>query len=163
MSDERISRDELMHLVQSVWTSMLGLPATIDAGDRVVCHHHQLVGTIQIAGAWNGLVLFLPTEPFVRRATSMMLGTMSSHVSMAEMEDALAELCNVLGGGVKNMLPGPSTLALPMVLHGSNYAVRLPRSRPLIRLRFSCENQPLELRVLEQHVPQPAAAAQGAV
>jgi chemotaxis protein CheX len=162
MSHGLISRDDLMALVQSVWTSLLGLPVTTEACDRVVCDLNRLMGGVHIAGAWNGMVLLLPTETFVRRAASAMLGIAPDQVTTPDIEDALAELCNVIGGGVKSMLPGPSTLALPMVLHGSSYAVRLPRSKLAAGLRFSCENQPLELRVLEQYVPQKAAVGAGA-
>lgn len=149
----RLSRAVLMDLVRSAFESLLGMPVAAEECDRVVCDLNRLMGGVYIAGAWNGLVLLLPTETFVRQATAAMLAVPPPQVTMADMEDALAELCNVLGGGVKSLLPGPSTLALPMVLHGSNYAVRLPRSTLLAGLRFSCQQQPLELRVLQQHVP----------
>lgn len=151
-----------MELVQSVWTSLLGLPVTPESCERVVCDLNRLMGGVQIAGAWNGLVLLLPTEMFVRRAAALLLDVPADRVTLTDMEDVLAELCNILGGGIKSLLPGPSTLALPMVLHGSHYAVRLPRSTLLAGLRFSCEQQPLELRVLQQHVLQAAGCRHAA-
>jgi chemotaxis protein CheX len=153
----RLSREDLMELVRSTFESLLGMSVAAEACDRVICDLNRMMGGVHIAGAWNGLVLLLPTETFMRQAAAAMLDVPPVQVAMADIEDALAELCNVLGGGVKSLLPGPSALALPMVLHGSNYAVRLPRCKLLAGLRFSCQQQPLELRVLEQRVGEAAA------
>jgi chemotaxis protein CheX len=150
MLEPTISREALKELVHSVWSLFLGLPVEAEECDRVVCDLNRLMAGVHIAGAFQGLVLFLPTEAFMRKATSVLLDVPPERITMPEIEDALAELCNMLGGGVKSLLPGPSTLALPMVLHGSQYALRLPRSTLLAGLRFSCQQQPLELRVLQQ-------------
>jgi chemotaxis protein CheX len=147
-----VGNEQLLEIAQSIWSSMLGLAASPDRSESLVRDPIGLMASVHIAGAWNGLVVFLPTATFARRAASLMLAMPPDSVSMAEIEDAVAELSNIIGGSVKALLPGPSSLSLPVVLHGSQYAVRMPRTRLAANLRFTCEGQPLEIRILEGYV-----------
>jgi chemotaxis protein CheX len=76
-----------------------------------------------------------------------MLETPEWSLSQADLKDALAELCNIVGGGVKSILPGPSSLSLPKVSAGPQ-----PPPDPHLRLAahvcFACDGHPADVRVL---------------
>lgn len=139
--------DQLFEVVESIWDSMLGLPVSMRGGEGLVHDAAGLIASVQISGAWNGVVLFLPTERFARRAATLMLA--KDQLETAELLDAVAELCNMIGGGIKTMLPGPSHLSLPTIMQGTQYAVHVPKTRLIAQLKFSSESQTQEVRVLE--------------
>jgi chemotaxis protein CheX len=149
MQSTFISHEQLFELVESIWTSMLGLTVAQPTGVGIVRDTAGLTASVQITGAFTGVVLLLPTERFARRATTIMLAKPESELETVDVLDAVAELCNMVGGGVKSLLPGPSTLSLPTIMQGTQYAIRMPKTRLIAQLPFSSDSQPLEIRVLE--------------
>lgn len=148
MTATAIDADQLWEVVDSIWSEMLGLTVSAAGDAAVVQDSAKLTTGIFISGAFRGLVLFLPTEQFARRAAARMLAVPEHALESADVEDAVCELCNMLGGGVKSLLPGPSTLSLPSVMRGSQYSLRVPGAQLAAHSRFQCEGQPLEVRVL---------------
>ena len=148
MSSTLITDEQLWDLVEPIWSMMLGLAAKRDDSDAGGREVRGLAASVQIDGAFHGTVLFLPTEVFARRAAARMLAVPESSVGADDMDDAIGELCNILGGGVKNLVPAPSSLSLSKVWHG---APDVPDSRiPMAAgLRFACDGEPLELQILE--------------
>lgn len=142
-----ISEEQLLEVVESIWDSMLGLPVSLRGSEGLVRDAAGLTACVQISGAWNGVVLFLPTERFARRATTIMLA--EDELETVDVLDAVAELCNMVGGGIKTLLPGPSQLSLPTIMQGTQYALHMPRTRLIAQLKFTCESQTQEIRVLE--------------
>lgn len=150
MQTELLAPEQLLELVDAIWTSMLDLSVSPSNGGEYFVHEAtSLTAGVQITGAWNGVVLLLPTEKFARRAASAMLGQPEAELDTVDVLDAVGELCNMIGGGIKSLLPGPSTLSLPSITQGTQYSVRLPKTRVVARFQFTCEKQPLEIRVLE--------------
>jgi chemotaxis protein CheX len=148
-SETVVSHEQIFELVEAIWSSMLGLAITTNGGENFVRDAAGLTASVQISGKWNGVILLIPTERFARRATAIMLDKPEASLEMVDILDAVGELCNMIGGGIKSLLPGPSTLSLPTILQGSQYAVRIPKTRMISQLSFACESQPLEIRVLE--------------
>ena len=147
--DTAISDEQLVEVVDSVFGAMLGLPITRQSDESTVHGSPQLAAQVQIAGAWNGTVLVVCSEPFGRRAASLMLGVAPTSVKLADVHDAVAELVNIIGGGIKSVLPGPSTLSLPTVTCGSHYTVHMPRTLQAARIEFTCADEPVQLRLLQ--------------
>ena len=58
----------------------------------------------------------------------------------SEVVDALGEIANMVGGNVKSMLPGPSTLSLPSVVQGQ---LSVPGTRMVREVQLSWRAQPL--------------------
>ncbi len=144
-----ISQEQLYELVETIWGSMLSLPVAPAGGDFFVRDAAGLTASVQITGAWHGCVLLLPTESFARRATAIMLDQPEAELQQVDLLDAVAELCNMIGGGVKSLVPGPSTLSLPSVMQGTQFALRMPKTHLAAQLAFTCDSQPMEVRVLE--------------
>ncbi len=69
----------------------------------------HVTGCIQISGAWQGAVVLLTTDGFARNAASRMLCIELEDLTSADIQDAMAELTNMIGGNIKSQVPGPAT------------------------------------------------------
>lgn len=149
MQTTQINKEQVVELIESIWDSMLSIPISNADGDCVIRDAAGFMACVQISGAWNGMVLLAPTEGFARRAASIMLAVSEEELQVVDMLDAIAELCNMIGGGIKSLLPGPSHLSLPTVMQGARYAIRIPNTQVMCQMQFRCESEMLELRVFE--------------
>jgi chemotaxis protein CheX len=71
---------------------------------------------VDIAGPWNGTVVLTCGRSTAEELSRCLLAEHAPPVLDDEdIEDALGELANVVGGNVKAVLPGPSVLGLPEV------------------------------------------------
>ena len=78
----------------------------------------------------------------------------------ADLQDALAELSNMIGGNLKTLLPGPSFLSLPTVTEGNDYSLSVPGSRLISHVQLDCNGELLDVALLEE-LPQSARATGG--
>src|SRR5688572_19054877 len=111
MNDIDMNR-AITEIVQSVCSSVLGIEvveATAGGPGGDV-----LVGTVRIAGAWQGEVVLRSTTAFARRAAAIIFDAPEGG-SDEENRDALGELTNMVAGNLKALLPAPSKLSLPAV------------------------------------------------
>jgi chemotaxis protein CheX len=71
---------------------------------------------VEIVGPWNGAVVLTTARSTAEQLARCLLAEHAPPVLDDEdVEDALGELANVVGGNVKAVLPGPSVLGLPEV------------------------------------------------
>jgi hypothetical protein len=69
---------------------------------------------VEIVGPWNGVVVLTTGRETAAQLTRCLLREHALEVLDAEdVDDALGEIANVVGGNVKAVLPGPSVLGLP--------------------------------------------------
>jgi chemotaxis protein CheX len=106
---------DVQMVIEEVWTSFLGseeplvvgIPGDVETGWSAA---------VTVTGEWEGMVsVELPTataEEVCRR----MLGV--DETQDEDVADAVGELVNMIGGNVKSLMPGPSTLSLPVVAAG---------------------------------------------
>ena len=100
-------------IADDVWTSLVGdgevlVPLPVPAPEVTVS------AWVQITGPWCGAVVVTCDEPTARALTECLLRARPPVVIEPEdVDDALGELANVLGGNVKAALPGPAALGLP--------------------------------------------------
>ncbi len=139
----------LIEIVESVWSTVLGLPISLRTDPLCVQSSRGLAVCVHIVGTWNGTVIYLPTEEFARRSAAAMLDMPLESVTTDDVHDAAAELCNIVAGSLKGVLPGPSSLSLPTVADGANYEVRIRKSRTRWKASFRCEGETLQFAVLE--------------
>jgi chemotaxis protein CheX len=71
---------------------------------------------VDIVGPWNGAVVITTGRGTAEELTRCLLREHAPEVLEDEdVEDALGEIANVVGGNVKAVLPGPSVLGLPEI------------------------------------------------
>ena len=70
---------------------------------------------IDIGGAWTGRVFVECTEIVARRLGVGFLGIPEEELEAEDLQDAMAEVANVVAGQIKQLLPQPATMSLPFV------------------------------------------------
>ncbi len=127
-----------------------------------------VVSFIGIAGAWAGTGSISCSPIAACRICSHMLMTETEAVD-EEVLDAVAELTNMIVGGVKTELEstlGPLGLSIPTVVFGKNFKAKSAGSTDWIVLRFPWEGECLVVKMClapaekcSHMVPHPPGAA----
>jgi chemotaxis protein CheX len=144
-----IGEREIHDVVHSIWETVLGWDIQPTAAlDLPHGNRGFRSGFIQIAGAWEGVIVCIGSEALVRRAAAVMFGVPQETLTIELLHDALGELTNMVGGNLKALLPGPSFLCLPAVVEGSNYSVCIPTARPVFEAAFLSDGQPFNVKLL---------------
>lgn len=104
---------ELVEIVPYVWDCVLGqsvdpVAIELDWGD-----HKHLCAVISISGQWTGDVVLESSVEVARAAASRMFSTPEEDLAFDEVQDALAELANVIGGNIKSLVPARPISACP--------------------------------------------------
>ena len=112
---ELIDEATVQEITEQAWLALVGedevlvpLPAPLPAD--------ALSSWVTITGPWNGTVVLTCGRDTALELTRALLREHAPAVLEDEdVDDALGELANVVGGNVKAVLPGPSALGLPQV------------------------------------------------
>ena len=108
--------DEIVQsIAQEAWSALVGddeflvpLPGGVP--------DDALSSWVEIVGPWTGTVVLTCGRATAEELSRSLLKEHAPPVLDAEdIEDAIGELANVVGGNVKAVLPGPSVLGLPEV------------------------------------------------
>jgi len=110
-----VAEPDIRGIASSVWGEMLGLPLEEAAATRPP---ECITGVVQISGGFSGTVMVELSRPLARKVAAALFAMELEQVTEAEVVDAVGEVVNILGGNLKALLPGPSTLSLPRVDEG---------------------------------------------
>jgi chemotaxis protein CheX len=112
---------DVQGIVEQVWSSFLGdeepLLPRFDADGPFDAPAVWSAG-VSVNGGWEGTITVEVSGVLAQTLTQLMLGAEPGSVDDAEIADAVGELVNMVGGNVKSLMPGPSTLTLPNVAAG---------------------------------------------
>jgi len=104
-----------------------------------------VAGCIQIAGAWTGAVIVYTSARLANEAASKMLAIPAEKIEEEDIQDALAELTNMVGGNIKSLVPGPSLLGLPSVTTGQDLNIRVYGTRVENHVHMQCNGETLNV------------------
>jgi chemotaxis protein CheX len=146
----RIGEDLIRRSVEELWSSVLGLdieplPNLGQAAPRA----GLLTGCIEISGLWQGTITLDCGPSLARKAAGIMFGVEPGQTSFDQIQDALGELTNILGGQVKALLPDPCRLSLPAVTRDTDNAFRGANDKVLACLDFDCLDAPIRVTIVE--------------
>ena len=146
----KIAEDEIRQSVEDLWLSVLGL-AIEPRQDRSFPDESPglLTGSVEISGAWQGAVTLDFGPTLARQAAAIMFGVEPRDTSYDQIQDALGELTNILGGQVKSLLPEPCRLSLPAVAARDDYAFRGLHDKILATLDFACQDAPFRVTIVQ--------------
>ena len=139
---------DLREVFEAIWSVTLGLDLLGPAGSIPPPPEDTLCACLYLSGAWSGLVSVSVSEGLARRAASAMFELPAAELSQAELHDALGEIANMTGGGVKALLPGPSHLSLPSVVSGSDFSFSSPGGVTVNDVAFQLGGSRISLRVI---------------
>jgi len=140
--------EEAIHsIVETVWTTMLGLDVQPVRTLPDAASDHTLVGTVRISGAWEGEVRLRCSSDLARRIAAIMFAIDPATATAAQTEDALGELANMTGGNLKALLPEPCHLSTPAV-HRAAETPPAPGARLLSEVSFDCQGEPFQVMLV---------------
>ncbi len=129
--------DAMNTMVSEVWEALVGEPIAL----ATASHRDNLLGAkVEIFGEWMGEVTVSCSDVLAERLATLMFG---EPPRKNDINDALGELANMLGGNIKAFLPQPCHLSLPVVapidpgLRGETYG-------------FEYAGEPLVVRLLQR-------------
>jgi len=108
-----------------------------------------VMALIGVAGPWTGTGSFTCSPRLACRVCSQMLLTENSSVD-EEVLDAVAELTNMIIGGVKTELElalGPLGISIPTVVFGKNFKTKSAIHGNWVVVRFRWEDERIEVKV----------------
>jgi chemotaxis protein CheX len=160
--------------VEQVFSTMLGGelgPANSSIEATTPEANDGVVALIGVAGPWIGTGSFTCSPRLACRVCSRMLMTESLSVD-EEVLDAVAELTNMIIGGVKTELErdlGSLGISIPTVVFGKNFKTKSAIHSQWVVVSFQWEDELFEVKVcltrnqkaayLFSHAPAPAACA----
>jgi chemotaxis protein CheX len=147
-----IDRETVVEVMVDVWASFLGDESIIEAFDEPSTDGlERIVASVFVEGPWSGAILVGVSEETGREIAAALLAVPVADVSRADINDALGEVANVVGGNLKTLLPPPSTLSLPIVAAGGQAQVVPAGATPVLRVTLSWAGAPVEVSVWESH------------
>jgi CheY-specific phosphatase CheX len=97
------------------WEQMLAMKLEhVPAAEMICVGHRHLLGSVELAGTWNGRIEVRIEEKLACTATAVMLMQPADTVAEVDMLDATREIANMIAGGIKSSLPRPCTMTVPL-------------------------------------------------
>ncbi len=152
MNLQNLITESIRESAANVFSTMLGheLPrgnVSIETGTPEA--NDGVASFIGIAGAWVGTGSITCSPTLACRICSLMLMMEATSVD-EEVLDAIAELTNIIVGGVKTDLEqhlGPLGLSLPTVVFGRNFKTRSSGHREWIVMNFPWDGETLMIKM----------------
>ena len=146
--------NDLNTVTSEVWSSMAN--TSLELSGQIVSPaelNGYVVSSVQVAGAWEGTVRLDMNLEMARATTARLLGAEEGDVSPEDIQDAVGELANMLGGGVKELMPQPCKLSLPSVAIGDERKSVIGRGRITTECSFTADSGRLHVTVVENDNP----------
>ena len=122
-------REKIIESTQEIFSSMVMME--VSALDELVTegrvHTQSITGLIGLAGTYKGVLAIHMPNTVAMAVTSSFLGMDVEEIN-ADVEDAIGELANMLGGNVKTILSESGrdiSLSLPSTISGKEYNFQL--------------------------------------
>jgi chemotaxis protein CheX len=112
---ELLDEATVQGIADETWLALLGVEEGL-VPLRSPLPDDALSAWVLVSGPWSGAVVLSCAPATAEELSRTLLGAPQTEtVDSDDVADALGELANVVGGNVKALLPGPSTLGLPEV------------------------------------------------
>ncbi len=141
---------DLLEITENIWSSLFGLPIELAPDTSSDGHETWVTACVQISGSWEGAVIVQCEGSLARRSAALMFDSTPETIASDEVNDAMGELVNMVGGNFKSLIAGTCGLSLPAVVEGRDYSVKVPGSHPIKRVAFASDGGVLTVTVLER-------------
>ena len=146
-----LSAGQLGEIVQSIWSSVLGVEAEQDPSVIVPNGpDRHVTACIHFTGEWNGSVVLECSEALGMEVASLMFAMDLAEVTSSEMKDALGEVLNMVGGNLKPLLHGSCQISMPTVIDGIEYEVSLPGAYQIQRVGLTSQGKGFAVAVYDK-------------
>lgn len=144
MQEKEMTR-YIIDATREVFSTMVALEVTdcYPLADPVTQFHCSITGMVGMAGSYTGtLSIHCPTL-LAMKMTSNMLGMEVEEVG-EDVNDALGEIANMLGGHVKQVLSKGGldlNLSIPTVISGETYTIHSTNNDDCVVIPFQCDSE----------------------
>ena len=128
-------RPGISQITEAVFSTMLELSICAIDGAQID-QRYELTAAVYYAGAWQGALLLECSIEQAMEWGSRLMG-LPAPIEAEDARDSLAELCNVLAGNLKPLLPPGVGLSTPSVVKGADYTLRVCGDTLCERLHFA--------------------------
>lgn len=142
-----VTDEDLFAIGEGVWMS-IGLegveqasPEDAKFNGRVVC------GFVQITGEAESVVSVRCSRTMAETIASSMFAIDANELSDEEIYDAIGEIANMIGGGVKGIASGENSLTIPVVAEGDENVATVPGTTIQNQVVTIVNTEPVLLRV----------------
>lgn len=134
----------VIEATKEIFSSMVMMELADDypLKEPVTRFHCSITGMVGLAGTYTGILSIHCPQSLAITMTSHMLGMEVEDVG-EDVNDALGEIANMLGGHVKQLLSKGGldiNLSLPTVISGENYCVTSMADKDCVIIPFRWEN-----------------------
>lgn len=138
-----VTATDVATLIDEIWMVTLGLPVRpTDEPVALSSDTDTIDGIVNISGDRQMTVVLQVPRALAVTVAAAMFGLGGRTPRAEDMQDAVGELTNMLGGSIKALLAGHCHLSLPAVVHGKGYTIRVPSSHVAERFTFECDGNP---------------------
>jgi chemotaxis protein CheX len=146
-----ISREELQAVVDEVFQSMVNIEILPSRKCPLPGQRGEyLVSAVQIVGGWQGAVRLDIDERLARDVCASLMSVPGDELSLRDVEDAVGELANIVGGSVKALLAPNCSLSLPSVAAGRDFEFKVMQGSRIQEASFLHPSGTLTVSVIER-------------
>jgi len=110
----RFSENEIRQYAEFAMSTLgLEINSCPDKFDEIL--ERPVMAHIEISGKWQGIVSVVMEWNLAQQLAEKMFSREKGEASKEEINDAISEMTNMIGGNLKSLLPQPSQLSLPIV------------------------------------------------
>ncbi len=136
--------DKIIEATREIFSSMVMMDISVEAEDVKDSGklHDTITGLIGLAGIHKGVLAIHIPHQVAMDITSNFLGIDIDEIN-EDVEDAVGELANMLGGSVKTVLAGNGRdidLSLPSTISGASYHFQPSKDVDKVVVRFGTPN-----------------------
>lgn len=136
---------EIKEYAKFAW-STLDLKVTPSSEKFLPSSENSVTATIQISGEWQGIIALKIERHLARQLAVKMFSMEEGQVADEEINDAVSEMVNIIGGNLKSLLPQPNQLSLPIVdMKGTS--IHFPFTKQLAQSVFDCAGKLFEITI----------------
>ena len=139
-------KDKIIEVATEIFSSMVIMDISVEEEDLHDSGnlHDTITGLIGLAGTYKGVLAIHIPHPVAMAITGNFLGMEVSEIN-EEVEDAVGELANMLGGSVKMVLAENGRdidLSLPSTISGASYTFQPSKDVEKVVVRFGTPSGP---------------------
>ncbi|MEZ6137875.1 MAG: chemotaxis protein CheX [Pirellulaceae bacterium] len=142
-----VTNEDIVSITENVFSTMVGSGVEVASESVSLAEADPFTGCVHISGEWTGAVLVQTSGDLARHAASSLLAMDEEALQLADCQDAIAELANMIGGNIKSLVPGPSALSLPTVTSGKEFDIRIFGTQIENEIAMQCNGQQLRVVV----------------
>jgi len=154
--DER----QVLDVSKDLWTAQLGLQLARQADGATAAEQERMWSScVRASGPWYGAIVIECPESIGRHAAAMLLSADGQAATDAEIQDAVNELAEMIGGKLRAILPQSTKLSRPTSIEApAAGSTLLEGLHGQSDVTLHCEGRPVRIQVFEGQ-PDLAAAS----